>query len=181
MSQMIPELPEHAGTVEDLLELCFGPGRYAKTAYRLREGVEPEPGLSWLWEDDGEIQATIRYWPVLIAGKWPALMLGPLAVLPRLQGTGLGRALMRHTLDLAREMGHERVFLVGDEPYYARVGFSRAAGKGLDMPGPVDHARLLALALTEGAMDGVAGMIGKPDPSVPQTAGRRAKGVSDAA
>ena len=155
------EQPEHTADIEYLLDIAFGPGRFAKTAYRLREGVEAVPGLSFITTAGGELRASLRFWPVLIAGKWDALMLGPLAVDPARRGKGIGLDLMRHGLDAAREAGHHRVMLVGDAPYYAKVGFSRELGKGLTMPGPVDPTRLLAIALIPGAMDGVAGKVGK--------------------
>jgi predicted N-acetyltransferase YhbS len=52
--------------------------------------------------------------------------------------------------------------LVGDEPYYARVGFRRVPKGRAIMPGPVDHARLLVAELVEGAFEGVSGHI-RPD------------------
>jgi len=162
MFDIIPERPEHGPTVERLLDKAFGPGRYAKTAYRLREGVAPVPELSFVIGQTGTLYGSLRFWPVLIGRKHPALMLGPLAVEPEVRGQGMGIAVMEHALAKAAALGHRICMLVGDEPYYARVGFSRALGKGLEMPGPVDPARLLAKELVPGAMNGVSGMVGKP-------------------
>src|SRR5689334_18245289 len=111
------EKPEDAGAVEALVAQGFGPGRFAKTAYRLREGVRHIPSLAFVAERDGELVATVRYWPVAIDGA-AALMLGPLAVRNELRGQGIGIGLMEHSLNEARKLGHRAVILVGDEPYY---------------------------------------------------------------
>jgi len=151
------EKPDDAGAIEALVEQGFGPGRFAKTAYRLREGVRHLPALAFVAERDGEIVATVRYWPVDVGGT-TALMLGPLAVRNELRGQGIGIGLMERSLNEARTLGHRAVLLVGDEPYYGRVGFAaiKPAGR-ITMPGPVDLRRLLGLALVEGALDAMSG------------------------
>ena len=164
-----PELPRHADAIETLLDTAFGAGRKAKTAYRLRDGVDPIHDLSVvaLGHDDlgnEQLKGTIRYWPVTIGGATPALLLGPIAVDPALQGSGLGSRLIRMTLNMAAAAGHRIVLLVGDAPYYERFGFTRETTKALQFPGPVDLNRFLGLELVPGALDGVTGMVGRwPD------------------
>src|SRR5262245_36348646 len=99
------ENPDDAGAVEALVAQGFGPGRYAKTAYRLREGVRHLPELAFVAERDRELVATVRYWPIAI-GAARALMLGPLAVRNELRGQGIGVGLMEHSLNEARRLGH---------------------------------------------------------------------------
>jgi predicted N-acetyltransferase YhbS len=153
------EKPEDAGAIDALVTQGFGPGRYAKTAYRLREGVRHLPELAFVAERDGELVATVRYWPIDVGGA-PALMLGPLAVRNELRGQGIGIGLMEHSLNAARNLGHRAVILVGDAPYYGRVGFKAIKPIGrITMPGPVDYARLLGLALVEGALDQMEGAV----------------------
>jgi predicted N-acetyltransferase YhbS len=151
------EKPDDARAIEGLVAQGFGPGRYAKTAYRLREGVRHLPELAFVGEREGELVATVRYWPIDVGGV-AALMLGPLAVRNELRGQGIGIGLMERSLNEARTLGHRAVLLVGDEPYYSRVGFSaiKPAGR-IAMPGPVDLRRLLGLALVEGALDQMSG------------------------
>jgi len=48
---------------------------------------------------------------------------------------------------------------VGDEPYYARMGFKRAPPGRIVLPGPVDPARLLYCELQPGAFEGVSGKV----------------------
>jgi len=150
--------------VEHLLDLAFGSGRHSKTSYRLREGNHPVPGLSLVTRDAGVgLSGTISFWPLAIgADQSPALLLGPLAIHPDRQGLGLGLALMREGLARAREQGHGLVLLVGDEPYYAKVGFARLPEGQIGLPGPVDPRRFLYLELTPGALKGAAGLARVP-------------------
>jgi predicted N-acetyltransferase YhbS len=161
--------PGDAGPAETLVALCFGPGRFAKSAYRLREGVRPVSALSHVAEAAGRIVGSIQYWPVAI-GSEPALLLGPLAVDPQLQGQGVGMGLMQLSLAAAAAAGWRAAILVGDEPYYARVGFQRLTPGRLTFPGPVDQTRLLGLALAAGALETLAGPVLRPHLDEPQCA-----------
>ncbi|MGE0232381.1 MAG: GNAT family N-acetyltransferase [Flavobacteriaceae bacterium] len=152
-----PETPDLEQAIEQLADRAFGPGRHAKTSYRLREGTSPIPALCLVACLGGRLVGTIRFSPILV-GKARCLLLGPLAVEPELKGRGCGLALMREGLSRAYGKGFSRVILVGDLPYYARAGFSRVPGGRITLPGPVDPARLLWLELRQGAFDGVAGM-----------------------
>ena len=141
-----------------LLDASFGPTRFAKTCERLREGRLPADGLSLIATHGARLVGTLRFWPVE-AGDREALMLGPLAVCPTLRSAGIGRALMEKGLRRAKRFGHESVILVGDAPYYARFGFTRAHTLGLTLPGPVDETRFLGLELVPGALDGAKGRV----------------------
>src|SRR3974377_1535118 len=123
MWQIRPEKTDDQTALETLLAHCFGPGRYARSAYRLREGVRPEPGLSFVAVEDGVLRGSVQFWPVFV-GKEPALLLGRLAVESEQRGQGIGIALMNHAIEEARRLGHRAIILVGDLPYYARVGFA---------------------------------------------------------
>lgn len=150
--------------IEHLLDLAFGSGRLTKTSYRLREGNQAVPGLSLVTRDPGVgISGTISFWPLAIgAERSPALLLGPLAVHPDRQGLGLGLALMREGLARAAARGHALVLLVGDEPYYSKVGFHRLPEGLISLPGPVDPARFLYRELKPGALAGVSGLAQVP-------------------
>ncbi|MDO1558267.1 N-acetyltransferase [Brevundimonas sp. 2R-24] len=135
---VLPENPSDAHAVDALVEAAFGPGRYAKTAERLREGSEAVAGFCA--HQDGRLVGTVRLWPILI-GETHALFLGPIAVAGDLRSEGVGQALMLAALAWADEARSGGVLLVGDTPYFGRFGFERA--EGVDMPGPVNPARLL--------------------------------------
>ncbi|ACI99762.1 GNAT family N-acetyltransferase [Rhodospirillum centenum] len=161
-----PEQPQHAAGIESLLDDAFGAKRHAKTVYRLRAGIGPVPGLSFVATDeDGRLVGTIRYWPVLIGTSTPAILLGPIAIHADWRSKGLGGTLIRYSLDRAAEQGHRIVLLVGDAPYYVRFGFTRENTLGLSLPGPVDLDRFLGLELVPGALDGVVGLVGRADGS----------------
>jgi predicted N-acetyltransferase YhbS len=156
-----PETAADAAEVEALLDQCFGLARRTKTTYRLREGERPVAALCHVARDpSGRLVGANSFWEVRIgeAGV-PALLLGPLAVAPDLQGMGIGRALMRRGIDDARDLGHALIILVGDEPYYGRVGFRQVPPDQMLLPGPVDPARLLYLELAPGALGAARGLV----------------------
>lgn len=160
MYQLEEETEADWWEVESLYDLCFAPGRTALSSYRLREGVAPVKPLCLVLRDAaGVLAGVIRYWPVEIGGR-TVLLLGPVAVHPTRQGEGLGWLLIHESLAEARRLGWARVLLVGDEPYYRRFGFVRMAG--VVMPPPTNPDRVLGLALTPGAWEGVAGEVRRP-------------------
>jgi predicted N-acetyltransferase YhbS len=156
-----PETAADADAIERLHARTFGPGRYAKTAYRLREGGPHALALSFTARIGTLLVGSVRLTAIRI-GETPALLLGPLTVEPPFRSRGIGRTLIERALAEARTQGHRLVVLVGDEPYYARAGFKRAAKGSALMPGPVDPARLLIAELAPGAFEGVCGPI-RPD------------------
>jgi predicted N-acetyltransferase YhbS len=139
-----PERPDDASAVAALDNDGFGPGRYAKSAYRLREGVEPEWRLCLVAAEGGTLLGSVRFWPVAV-GSGKALLLGPLAVRSGARSRGIGIGLMQAGIEKARATDYAAILLVGDEAYYARAGFKRI--QGLRFPGPVDRARVLGLVL----------------------------------
>ena len=158
---ILTEKPEDAAAIDRLHERTFGPGRYARTAYRIREKLAHRLDLSYTARIGTLLVGSVRFTPVRI-GETPALLLGPLTIEPPFRERGIGRALIDRALAAARAGGHRLVVLVGDEPYYARSGFKRIAKGTVSMPGPVDPARLLVAELVDGAFSGVSGTI-RPD------------------
>ena len=153
-----PEHPDDAPAIERLNARAFGPGRFARTAQRLREGAGHRVELSHTASVGGFLVGSVRLWPVQADG--PAfLALGPLAVDPSFSGRGIGSALMQAALDAARAAGEGLVVLVGDAPFYRRFGFASVPAGALDLPGPVDPARFLRLELTEGFSARVGGTV----------------------
>lgn len=145
------ELAADSAAIERLHERAFGPGRFARTAFRLREGVPADPGLSYAAHVGTFLVGSVRVTPVA-AGGCPALMLGPLTVDPAFEGRGIGAALMQQSIASARAAGHDLVLLIGDAPYYARFGFAPIPPGQLVLPGPADPTRFLALELVAGVL-----------------------------
>jgi predicted N-acetyltransferase YhbS len=156
-----PEAPDDAVAIERLHERTFGPGRYAKTAYRLREQVEHIRELSFTARIGTLLIGSVWLSPIRI-GEAKALLLGPVTVEPAFRDRGVGQALIERALKDAKDKGHRLVILVGDEAYYEKCGFKRIPRGRAIMPGPVDPARLLLAELTDGAFEGVSGPI-RPD------------------
>jgi predicted N-acetyltransferase YhbS len=158
---ILAETAEDAVPIERLHERTFGPGRYARTAYRIREGRGHILDLSFTARIGTLLVGSVRLTPISI-GETPALLLGPLTVEPPFRERGIGQALIDRALARAKEKGHRLVVLVGDEPYYAKAGFKRIPKGRASMPGPVDPARLLVAELVDGAFENVSGAI-RPD------------------
>jgi predicted N-acetyltransferase YhbS len=151
--------PEDGAQISALHARAFGPGRFARTAYRIREGAGSFSRYCRVTLIDGRIIAAVRFTPISIGGKDGALLLGPLAVDPEFANRGHGRGLVRDGMDAARADGLGLVLLVGDEPYYARLGFVRVPAGHITLPGPVNPQRLLAAELTPGRLAHYRGLV----------------------
>jgi predicted N-acetyltransferase YhbS len=158
---ILAETANDARIIERLHARTFGPGRYVLSAYRLREHVDHLLDLSFTARIGTLLVGSVRQLPVCIDDT-PALLLGPLTVEPPFRSRGVGRALLDRAINDARKAGHRLIVLVGDEPYYSRVGFKQIPKGTVTMPGPVDQRRLLVLELVDGAAAGIAGKI-RPD------------------
>ena len=155
---ILPETPGDAPAIERLHERTFGPGRFAKTAYRLREQATHRLDVSFTARTGTLLVGSVRLSAIRI-GDTKALLLGPLTVEPAFREQGVGQALIERALKEAATKGHKLIILVGDEPYYGKSGFKRVPPGRAIMPGPVDPSRLLIAELAEGAFDGVSGPV----------------------
>lgn len=142
--------------IEEINAEAFGPGRFARAAYRIREGGPHERDLSFAALADGAVIASVRMTRVRI-GAADALLLGPLAVTPAWKNQGIGRHILKMSVDAAQAKGHALVVLVGDEPYYGPLGFKRVPENQMRFPAPVDQKRVLANELKEGALAAAIG------------------------
>ena len=145
--------------IADLNAKVFGPGRFARSAYRIREGKGLMSKYCRVADRDGQLIASLRLTETGIGGEFGAALLGPLAVHPDFTGQGYGRKLVAEAIADMRAAGIKLVVLVGDEPYYGRFGFKRAPAGQLVFPGPVNPHRILALELQEGALQAYRGAI----------------------
>ena len=152
------ENPADGPAIDALIDRAFGPGRYAKAAERLREGRDPVRELSVVARDGGVIVGCACLYPITI-GSTPALLLGPFAVDDAHRGKGLGAGLIRHACAVAQAAGHGLILLVGDEAFFAPLGFSAAPARRVAMPGPVDQRRVLVRALKAGEADDLSGPV----------------------
>jgi predicted N-acetyltransferase YhbS len=154
----LQEQEAHDPQIDEINEEAFGPGRYSRAAYRIREGGPHERALSFVAMHGETVIGSVRMTRVA-AGKGRALLLGPLTVEPPFRERGIGQALIERALEAARAQGHRLVVLVGDEPYYGPLGFQRVPRGQLSMPGPVDLNRLLAHEIEPGAVAALTGLL----------------------
>lgn len=153
VTAIIPLSRMPAAAIDGILDAAFGPDRRTRTAYRVRAGTSAIDALSFAaLDDDGELAGTIQCWPVALAcddGRRAAMvMVGPVAVRPELQRSGIGRQLMAHMLAAAPSAGvtgGDALMLIGDPEYYGRFfGFSAERTGRWRLPGPFEPHRLLA-------------------------------------
>ena len=147
--KIILELACHYDDVEELSANAFGPGRFARTAFRLREGCGHENPLSFVALHDDAVIGSVRITKILVGGRG-ALVLGPLVVDPMHNNMGIGSALMEQCVGACRKLGHQLILLVGDESYYQPFGFKKIPYEKITLPGPADPSRLLYCELVEG-------------------------------
>ncbi|MEO0636913.1 MAG: N-acetyltransferase [Pseudomonadota bacterium] len=153
--RMVAETPDDLELVTQLHEEVFGPGRFAKTAFRLREGKQPRYDLSRLaWRGD-QLLGAVRMTGIAI-GDGSAVLLGPLCVRREIKGMGLGRALMKTAMEASWSADETVVLLVGDAAYYSPFGFQRAVD--VELPGPADPARTL-IAVRDGSPSDWSGKV----------------------
>ncbi len=147
-------LPAQQPAIDAMLDDAFGPNRFTRTAYRLREGQSPATGLNFVITDGPILCGSISLWHIQLDHA-PALLLGPIAIAQSCRGKGFGGALIMQSLAAAKAQGHDIVMLVGDLDYYGRFGFGNVHTSNWHMPGPVDQQRVLALALKGTQLPGV--------------------------
>jgi predicted N-acetyltransferase YhbS len=148
---LVNETAAHGPEIEALLDRAFGPGRFAKSSERVREFADFAPDLSYCAVEDGKVIGTVRMWRVA-CGDQPVVFLGPIAVEETERRHGLGALLVERACEATRDAGEAAVVLVGDMPYFSRLGFSVAAD--VAMPGPVDAGRVLARKFQDEALTG---------------------------
>jgi predicted N-acetyltransferase YhbS len=135
--------PDDDAFVEDLQALAFGPGRFARTAFRVRERFPIDKSLSMIGEINGERGGSVWMTPISVGGV-DGYLLGPLATHPDFRKRGLGKLLARQVTRHALERGAGSfVLLVGDRDYYCPLGWQPTTLGAIEFPGPVDPARVL--------------------------------------
>ena len=155
---IVPEGIHDQSHVEALALSAFGPGMYARTAFRLREHADPVSSLCFKAESASELIGSVRLTRVKI-GNEPALLLGPLVVSPAHKCNGVGAGLMTTAVNQARAIGEQMIILVGDLPYYQKFGFEIVPEGQIALPGPVDPDRLLYCNLSGKGLEAYSGLV----------------------
>jgi len=154
-----PQGPADSAAIHALHEDAFGPGRFARTAFRIREAATVPPAIALTAWHDGTLAGAIQFSAITIGGQPGAMLLGPLAIAPAYKNQGCGLKLMTEGLRTAETMGVRLVLLIGDLPYYQRAGFRTVPPGQIVLPGPADPARLLARELEACALPAFSGLV----------------------
>lgn len=168
MPELRPLRSVSPADVERLLDDAFGPDRFGRTAYKLREGVNWIDALSFAAFDAGKLVGAIQCWPIALEAPDGSLesmtLVGPVAVLPDRQRGGTGKAMMHHMLAIADRDGFDALMMIGDPEYYDRFfGFNASATAQWELPGPFERHRLLARIRRPGGLAAAGRII--PDPA----------------
>jgi len=164
---MRPETPADYAAVERLTREAFWnvyrPGCVEHyLLHRLRDSAGYLPQMHTLAVAGDDIAGSIVYSRSRVEGldgrAWDTLTFGPLSVVPARQRQGIGSALVRHTLTIAREAGERAVLIFGSPDYYGRFGFVPASRHGITLPDGSSMDAFMALPLYPGALDGVLGV-----------------------
>lgn len=127
----------------------------------LREDVAFVPELDFVAVVNEKIVGNIMYAKCKLLQsdgvEHDVLSFGPVSVLPQFQGTGVGSALIRHTLALAKDLGHKLVAIYGDPLYYCRFGFVAAEKYKICSSDGYFSPALQVLELVPGSLDGING------------------------
>ena len=135
--------PDDDAFVEELQAIAFGPGRFSRTAFRVRERFPIDPTLSMIAEINGEPCGSVWMTPISVGGV-DGYLLGPLATHPDFRKRGAGKLLALEATRHAIERGHGAfVLLVGDRDYYCPLGWEPTVPYAVTFPGPVDPERVL--------------------------------------
>jgi len=141
-----PERPNDVDGIGRANEEAFGRPNEARLVAEIRRTAHFEPALSLVAEVAGRIVGHAMFSHLSIRegdNAYPAVALGPVAVLPKWQRQGVGSAMIRHGLGAAKAAGHRVVVLLGHPSYYPRFGFEPSARHGIVQSFPVGDASMV--------------------------------------
>ena len=132
-----------------LLHKSFGPGRFARSVYRLREKNDRDTEFSYIYELNNQILSSISYYKTFLNNDINGLLLGPLAVDPEHRGKGYGVELVKYTIALIKKtMAYDFILVIGDYHYYEKFGFKKI-NNTFSFYGPVNSEKVLILPLKD--------------------------------
>ena len=132
-----------------LLHKSFGPGRFARSVYRLREKNDRDTEFSYIYELNNQILSSISYYKTFLNNDINGLLLGPLAVDPEHRGKGYGVELVKYTITLIKKTkAYDFILVIGDYHYYEKFGFKKI-NNTFSFYGPVNSEKVLILPLKD--------------------------------
>lgn len=129
-------------------------------AHKLRSAKAFIPQLDFVAEINGELAGNIMYSRARVVNgekEHSVITFGPLSVLPKYQSLGVGSALMKHSLQVAKELGFNGIVFHGHPDYYPRFGFQNAKVFGITNSNGDNYDALMAMELQNGSFDSIKG------------------------
>jgi putative acetyltransferase len=154
-----PEVHTDLPAIRQVNERAFGQPNEANAVDLIRR--RGHASLSMVAVDEEQVRGHILFSPITLEpvyDAWHVLGIGPVAVLPEFQRTGIGSRLVRAGLWACRQRGVDAVILVGHPEYYPRFGFVPARSFHLTSDYG-DGDAFMALELKAGGLNGVKGKV----------------------
>lgn len=125
---------------------------------REKDGINE---LSFVAEIDHKVVGHIIYSKAFIVKpdntKLDVLSFGPLSVLPEFQKQGVGTALIKHSIQRAKELGYGAILFFGRPEYYPRFGFLEAKEFNVTDSEGYNYPAFMAMELKKDYLKGVTG------------------------
>jgi putative acetyltransferase len=153
------ESPEDANSVRSINERAFPAGGEADLVDRLRLMIMPY--ISLVAELNGQVVGHALFTPVTVqnGNTWRAMALGPMAVLPDYQRSGIGSQLVKAGLSECLKKGEPVVFVLGHPQFYPKFGFRPAQPKGFTCEWDVPDNTFMYVELKPGSIRSRAGKV----------------------
>lgn len=148
------------GAIFALHAHAFNTPAEARLVDALREGGGL--ALSLVATLHGRIVGHIAFSPVTVVseeGTAHGMGLGPMAVSPQVQRSGIGSALVTEGLTRLRATHTAFCVVLGHADYYPRFGFQRASAHGIRWEHNAPDACFFVQALRPGGLQGVTGVV----------------------
>lgn len=160
------EIKDHT-TVFQIVEKAFKMMKYSNhreqfLVEELRKSNAFIPELSLVAEKDGILVGYIILTKIQIdngSQLFDALSLGPVAVLPELHHQGIGSQLIKTAHQIAKNLGHERIILLGHKDYYPRFGYEMTSKYDIQLPFGSAPENCMVLGLNPNSLKGVSGSV----------------------
>ncbi len=158
------ETPQDFSTVYTINHLAFEQEGESQLIEKIRKGKTFIPELSLVAEQDGQVIGHILFSKIKIIGgeSYPSLALAPMAVLPDFQNKGIGSALVKKGLQIAKDLEFEHVIVLGHQDFYPKFGFRKASNWKIKCPFEVPDDHFMAIELVKGSLENRSGMVEYP-------------------
>ncbi|MFC2123738.1 GNAT family N-acetyltransferase [Bacteroidota bacterium] len=155
---------DHSG-IKKINDLAFGQPVEGVLIDKLRKSPNYNEKLSIVAEIVGGIIGHVLFFPIKIydGEKYhDSLSLGPMAVVPKFQGKGIGGKLILHGIQVSKDLGFTSVVVLGHKDYYPRYGFKPASGWEISAPFKVPDEAFMARELIVDGLKGITGTVVYP-------------------